>query len=276
MSRALHHSTAANGEPVHLVWFHHAGGHGESFRAMAAHLPPHWSVSLLAYPGRGPLSDLRPRDNLGELASWLTPQVAQLVQRSDGRIAFFGHSMGALVAHEMAWRLQDLHLPTPFWLGVSGHRAPEMVRPQSEWLHPLPDAELVEQLRLMGALPPHAITPQYLQLMRADLRACETRPAHHRLSSGRLPAALSTFTGDADPMVHPDAMRPWACRVTGDVRHHVLPGGHFFLAGIQRRRVLELIVQDVERALRTGNDSFFAIHDHATRTRTSHHASFGL
>lgn len=276
MSGPARNTAGACGEAVHLIWFHHAGGHGDSFRAMAAHLPPHWQVSLLAYPGRGPLSDLRPRDSLAELASWLLPQVAQLVQRSAGRFAFFGHSMGALVAHEMAWRLHDLGLTTPVWLGVSGHRAPELVRPPSEWLHPLPDAELIEQLRLMGALPNHAVTPQYLRLMRADLQACETRPAHHRLSSGRLPVALSTFTGDADPMVHPDAMRPWASRATGDVRHHVLPGGHFFLAGIQRRRVLELIVQDIERALLLDHEPFIEPNDHATRTRTSHHASIGL
>ena len=260
---------------MHLLWFHHAGGHGDSYRAMAAILPAHWAVSLIEYPGRGLRAHLPPHDNLAQLANGLLPEVLQRVQDVGSPFAFFGHSMGALVAYEVALRLHASDKPCPDWLGVSGHRAPELTRPREEWLHPLPDGELLLRLRQLGALPAHAVSPHYLTLMRADLRACETRVVHPLSPECGLPCALSTFTGDVDPMVSTSAIHPWSHRVRGPVRHHVLPGGHFFLAGMQRRRVIELIVQDIAHARHRPLNSSPSLTNHASRTSSSHHARLG-
>lgn len=272
MTMSRRQAPAPSGCPMHLVWFHHAGGHGDSYRAMAAHLPSDWHVHLIEYPGRGALAHLAARDNLAELAAWLLPRIAPLTHQP---FAFFGHSMGALVAHEVARQLHAGQWPLPTWIGASGHRAPQLTKPLAEQLHGLPDDTLIDRLKHMGALPAHAITPSYLRLMRTDLRACETHLATCIETAGMLPCALSTFTGDADPMVHPMDMRPWSRQVSGGVRHHVLPGGHFFLAGVKRRQVLDLVVQDIEDAQPahpTFNTSLIA---HATRTSSSHHARLG-
>ena len=264
--------TAPSGDPMQLVWFHHAGGHGDSYRAMAAHLPSDWHVHLIEYPGRGALAHLPAHHNLAQLAAWLLPQITSLTQQP---FAFFGHSMGALVAHEVARQMHEGQWPLPVWIGASGHRAPQLIRPLSEQLHGLPDDALVDRLRRMGALPAHAITGDYLRLMRTDLRACETRSTPCVSATSALPCALSTFTGDADPMVEAQDMHPWSHQVSGRVRHHVLPGGHFFLAGVKRRQVLDLIVRDIEEAqlaTTTFNTPFFA---HATSTSSSHHARLG-
>lgn len=257
--------------PMHLVWFHHAGGHGHSYRAMAASLPAGWRVRLIEYPGRGALAHLPALDNLSELAECLLPQVEPLAQ---GPFAFFGHSMGAMVAHEVARQMVARQGPAPLWLGASGHRAPQHIRPEGERLHQLPDALLIERLRRVGALPSQAITADYLHLMRTDLRACET---HHAAGSGpieALPCALSTFAGDADPLARPQDMLPWSRQVSGTVRHHVLPGGHFFLAGVRRRQVIDLIVQDIEHARLAPPDIHSQRTHHATRTSSSHHTRF--
>ncbi len=262
---------AAGAAPMHLVWFHHAGGHGQSYRAMAASLPASWRVSLIEYPGRGALAHLPALDNLCELAASVLPQVEPLAQ---GPLAFFGHSMGAMVAHEVARQMLARRCPAPLWLGASGHRAPQHPRPAGERLHQLPDALLVERLQRVGALPAQAITANYLNLMRTDLRACET---HHGAGSGAieaLPCALSTFAGDADPLARPQDMLPWSRQVSGTVRHHVLPGGHFFLAGVRRRQVIDLIVQDIEHARLIHSDTHSPLTHHATRTSSSHHARF--
>lgn len=264
--------TLASSAPMHLVWFHHAGGHGDSYRAMAACLPPNWRVSLIEYPGRGALAHLPARDNLAELAAWLLPQV---LPRAPEPLAFFGHSMGAMVAHEVARQMVARQSPAPIWLGASGHRAPSCARQAGEALHRLPDALLVERLQRLGALPTHAITADYLRLMRTDLRACETHHVADSAPKDALPCALSTFAGDADPMARPQDMQLWSHQVSGTVRHHVLSGGHFFLAGLRRRQVIDLIVQDVEHARRAHPDHHPSFIHHATRTSSSHHARLG-
>lgn len=268
-------------DPMHLVWFHHAGGHGESFRAMAAHLPSHWRVSLVEYPGRGALAHLPAYGDLAELAAWLLPDIAPLAQQP---FAFFGHSMGALVAHELARQMQARRLPPPLWIGVSGHRAPQLAKPPAEQLHALSDEALVDRLKHMGALPAHAVTPAYIDLMRTDLRACETHHTVFAKATGVLPCSLSTFTGNADPMVRAQDMHPWSDHVSKPVRHHVLPGGHFFLAGVRRRQVLELIVHDIEAARRAEAHHLHPIDiptnppfiDHAKHPSSSHDARLGL
>jgi surfactin synthase thioesterase subunit len=230
----------------HLVWFHHAGGHGDSYRALAACLPAAWQHTFVAYLGPG-RSTMQPAcTDLTKLAAALLPQ---LPSRWRGPMAFFGHSMGALVAYEVTRQLRQWGLPLPHWLGVSGHRAPQQTWPPKPALHRCADADLHARLRALGALPALAPDPDYLALVRADLCACETYAPPAEATATPLPCALSTFTGDADPMVPVPDMHPWSALVDAPVRHHVLPGGHFYLGGLQRRQVAARIAHDLGQQL---------------------------
>jgi surfactin synthase thioesterase subunit len=260
----------------HVVWFHHAGGHGDSYRALAASLPLEWRHTFLTYPGRGQgpshqayqahlaCTDLR------ELVAHLLPRVQAVAHAP---FAFFGHSMGALVAYETARQMQQWGLPLPCWLGLSGHRAPHQTWPPKPAMHRWPDQTLHARLSELGALPTTRLEPDYLALVRADLCACETYEPPSADAAPPLACAVSTFTGDADPMVHPDDMRGWACRFTPPAglpaRHHVLPGGHFYLGGLERRQVAERIASDLTTHLPPSLTP--RARHHAERTRRSHH-----
>lgn len=254
----------------HVVWCHHAGGHGDSYRALAGTLPATWHHTFLAYPGRGPQAAAAACTDLTELAATLLPQLQPVLQA--GPFACFGHSMGALVAYELTRQLHRWGLPMPFWLGVSGHRAPQAARPALAALHRCTDAELRQHLRRLGALPSPAAGTAYLDLVRADLRACETYAPAQCDTANPLPCALSTFTGDADPMVQASEMHGWSALAAPTARHHVLPGGHFYLGGMQRSQVGRLIAGDIARHF-SGPPPFTLAtpHDHASRHRRSLH-----
>ena len=87
-----------------LVVFPHAGGGASFYRAWAELLGPDIELRIVEYPGHEtrmaePLTD--------DLDLVVEEVVAELDRTGDGRpeTALFGHSMGAIVAHETAVRL---------------------------------------------------------------------------------------------------------------------------------------------------------------------------
>src|SRR5439155_1250300 len=94
--------------------------------------------------------------SIGELAD----QLFQALAGPDSAVgrtpfAFFGHSMGAVVAFEVARRLARASLPGPVWLFASGRRAPSRHRPGG--VHRMTDADLVAELVRVGGTDPRVL-----------------------------------------------------------------------------------------------------------------------
>ncbi|WP_250279849.1 thioesterase domain-containing protein [Frankia sp. Cppng1_Ct_nod] len=113
-----------------LVCFPHAGGSASFFRWIFQMLPTTTEVLGVQYPGR---QDRR-SEPLIPTISGLADQVHEVLgSRLDRPTAFFGHSMGAVVAFEVARRLTASgpgrrggpgHGGAPAVLFVSGCQAP--------------------------------------------------------------------------------------------------------------------------------------------------------
>src|SRR5215470_7371202 len=88
----------------------------------------------------------------------------------DRPFAFFGHSMGARIAFEVARHLRSLGLPQPLHLFISGCRAPHV--PDSSPLdHAAPDDELTEKLQRLGGTPGEIMLyPELVRLLLPTIR----------------------------------------------------------------------------------------------------------
>jgi len=96
----------------------------------------------------------------------------------DRPFALFGHSMGALLAYELARELERTGARAPLRLFVSGFRAPDLPA-RGDPLHVLPDDALAGRLNEFGGTPTkvmesNAMMELFLPPARADLAACET------------------------------------------------------------------------------------------------------
>lgn len=197
--------------------FHHAGGSASSYR-LGKHFPADVEVCPVQLPGR--------ENRFAEsLLTSLGPVVDELVAAipTDLPFVFFGHSMGALVAYEVARRLPPAHLY------VSAHRAPHL--PDTTPLRQLDDDALVARLvETVPVLADPDLREIFLPILRADLTLCET----YRFTPGDpLPCPVTAFGGVEDDLVTEAELAAWRSHTSAAFAVRLFPGGHFYLRGAE-------------------------------------------
>jgi len=198
------------------------------FRNWANDLPGGVEVCAVQLPGRTLRLAEPAMTSISELAEAITDAVAQLPERP---FALFGHSMGAVLASEVARSLAARSLSLPSHLIVSGRRPPR-VPDQRAPIGGLPDDAFVSEInRRYGGIPSEILAhPDVLALLlpglRADIIALETfRPGPR----SPVPIPISAFGGDSDPMTPVSHLQEWKSETQGAFALRVFPGGHFYL-----------------------------------------------
>ncbi|MER7845480.1 alpha/beta fold hydrolase [Kitasatospora sp. NPDC096077] len=227
----------ADAQPVRLVCFPHAGGSASYYHPVSAALAADTEVVALQYPGR---QDRRTEPCLDSIAALADRITDELLTLDDRPTLYFGHSMGAVLAFETAWRLEQKGSHAPRGIIASGRRAPSTSR--SETVHQRDDDGVLAELRLLDgsnarALANEEILRMSMPAIRADYRAVE----RYAYEPGRvLRCPITALTGDADPRTTVAEAEAWQDHTTGGFRLEVLPGGHFFLAEQQTAVLREI------------------------------------
>lgn len=227
---------------VQLLCFPHAGGNAAFYRSWSARLPDQVELSAVQYPGRMDRLDEPVLQDGSVLADLVCGAV--LATGPHRPVVAFGHSMGALVAHDVMLRLQRERPAAVAHLMVSGRPGPSRVRPTA-W-HLASDDALWSQVVRLGGTPAEAGTDpelrgMFLPALRGDYRLAET----HRPASGPgLSCPVTALNGDADPEVSQSDALAWAETTTGPFRSHVFPGGHFYLCA-RETEVLARIAREL-------------------------------
>lgn len=214
-------------EGVRLFCLPPAGGGAANYRKWAAALPAEVDIHRIQPPGR----ETRFREPFCKRPEDYVSTVARLVAAEPDRpYALFGHSMGALLAYEVAHQVRDQIGREPHHIFASAFRSPREERPPS--IHQLPDPEFITQLRdRFGGVPDEVLKyPEVLEIMlpivRADLALLS---AYEYTARKPLRCPISAVGGRADPWVHEQDLRRWSALTTGPFAVHMVDGGHFYL-----------------------------------------------
>ena len=209
-----------------LVCFPHAGGSASFYRPVALAHSTDADVVVLQYPGRQDRHQEPGILSIDEYADRITRVLAAEPAKPT---VFFGHSMGAVIAAEVARRLEGTQY-APGVLIVSGRRAPGTERPQERIHERDDDGVLAELKRLDGTegslLDNEEILRMSLPAIRSDYQAIETYPARPDLIVG---CAIVALLGEDDPKATPPEVERWRDHTTAAFRLRLFPGGHFYL-----------------------------------------------
>lgn len=230
--------------PVRLACLPYAGGSASLFFPVSRALHPSVEVLAVQYPGRQTRLHEPRIDNVPEF----TDQIfAALRHLDDKPLALFGHSMGAVLAYEVALRLQDAGLPAPVRLFASGRRAPSRYR--DEQVHTGSDAAVVAELReLSGTNEMLLGDPEVLAMILPAIRSDYTAIERYRHEPGRrIGCPVTVLTGDSDPRVSLEEANAWAEHTTQACETVVFRGGHFFLLD-RAAEVIDLVARRLRTA----------------------------
>jgi medium-chain acyl-[acyl-carrier-protein] hydrolase len=175
---------------------------------------------------------------------------SQLHRMMDKPFAFFGHSMGGLIAFELAYQVRKDHGVSPVHLFVSGARAPHL-RGQDRQIYRLPDAEFLEKLTRLNGFPREiSENAEMMQLLmptlRADVTLCETYVHRKEVPLG---CPITAYGGQDDRDVSADHVAGWGLYTNSQFRCRIFPGDHFFVES-QRSAVLKDVSDELGVAAR--------------------------
>jgi acyl-CoA synthetase (AMP-forming)/AMP-acid ligase II/surfactin synthase thioesterase subunit/acyl carrier protein len=210
---------------VRLLCLPYGGGQAAVYRRWQDMVPSHVEVCPVELPGRGERMSEVPFTRMEPLVS----ELKRSLDLDDRPFAIFGHSLGGLIAFELARALRATGKPQPDHLFISAIGAPGTlsVRPAHRYAS---DEQLKQELRTLGGTPEEFLEDEVvmkmtLSLLRADLSVLKTYEYHQEPP---LAVPITVFGGTSDQACPPSALDGWRDE-SAKARFQFFPGGHFFV-----------------------------------------------
>lgn len=212
---------------LRLFCFPFAGGSAAAYQRWHDLAPCGLQLCAVELPGRGIRIQEAADDDFTSLVGRLADRIEPLLE---GPFAFFGHSMGGLIAYELTRVLRERGAPPPRHLFISASAAPGPFQRRRSLRH-ASDEEVRAELADLGGTPQWVLDePELMALvlpvLRADYMALE---GYRHRSAEPLGTPVTAFAGRSDTIVPPDEVLKWQQFTTGPFRLHHVAGDHFFL-----------------------------------------------
>lgn len=216
-------------EKVRLLCFPYAGGSAAIFNKWAAYLDPRIELLPIELAGRGrrmhePFYNTVP-EAITDVFSTITKHI------TDQPYALFGHSMGGMIAYELAHRIREAGLQPPLHIFFSGRGAPHVARPDEKKYHLLNEADFQNEVLRLGGTPPEffehpELLELFLPLLKSDFKLAEA-PVRETIPQP-FEHDITVFLGKDEDLTA-DQCDGWKKHTQGLCTTYYFEGGHFFI-----------------------------------------------
>jgi surfactin synthase thioesterase subunit len=214
------------GRPPTLYIFPHAGGSAEYYVPFAKAFASDIKRIAVRYPGRGGNHDLGSFTSIPDLADKVCRMLPPPGQ-SDDKVAFFGHSMGGLLAFEVARRFEVAGSPIAA-LFLSACAAPGRIGYEHI---PESDRGLLDAVSEMTGVNPEFLeNEEFAAKILPTLRGLKAISKYDCPPEVKVCCPISAFLGDQDEVATYEKMLPWSERTTSEFSVQVFAGHHFYLS----------------------------------------------
>ncbi|MDZ3991002.1 Linear gramicidin dehydrogenase LgrE [Pseudomonas sp. Teo4] len=230
---------------MNLLCLPYSGASAMVYSRWRRKLPAWLQVRPVELPGRGARLGEPLQTDMQALARQLA---AEQRMAANAPYALLGHSLGALLAFELAHELQALGCPAPRALFACGTAAPTRREDYDgkNWREPKTDAELINELRELNGTPEEVLANAELMsltlpILRHDFLLCGRYAYRQRLA---LQCPLHVLGGEAD-RASEEQLLAWRKETSGEFSLELFPGGHFFIHE-HEDRVLAAVAASLE------------------------------
>lgn len=213
---------------VNLFCFPYAGSSAMIYSKWKKYIHGQINLVPVELAGRGGRIGEDPYTSIKTAAKDAYDQIES--QLNDGPFAFFGHSMGSLIAFELAHEIMEQKGLQPEHIFFSGRKAPQCPG-QGMPKHLLSDTEFKKELFVMGGTPQEVLENKelsdfFLPLIRMDYKIVETYEFQEKVSP--LNCSISVLQGKRDEISYEELIG-WKEHTTGRSEIIQFDGGHFFI-----------------------------------------------
>ncbi|MFC9296032.1 thioesterase II family protein [Streptomyces sp. NPDC057011] len=229
-------------------------GAGASFyrpwQRLADQHAPGIDILPLQLPGRERLIDEEPyRDAATAADGLLADLLGQLGEAPQPhRIALFGHSLGAVLAYELARRLAET--PGVTLLGLFASGSPHPAEQRERRATGLDDDAFLERVNEFAGYTHEALQdPEMRELILPTLRADVEMHESYAPAGGEplpLPVPVTCLRGAEDTLVSRAEAAAWERTTDSAFRAAELPGGHMYLTE-SAPELLRIVAEDLAR-----------------------------
>lgn len=214
---------------INLFCFAYAGGSAAIYAKWGQFL--HGSINLIPIElaGRGKRINEPFYNNIEEAIEDIYSKIETTIKNNE-KYAFFGHSMGSLIAYRLVCKIIELGINNPIHVFFSGSNHPHM-RNNSEILH-LSDEEFINRIIMLGGTPREVFEDKelrkiFLPILRADYKVIDTCESNTK--AVKLSCNITVLTGTKDDLVTQEDLLNWKEYTYSMCNICQFEGDHFFI-----------------------------------------------
>lgn len=210
---------------IKLFCFPYAGGSSVVYKKWMKYIDDNIELVPVELAGRGYRFDEELCDNIGDIVEDMFHRIKHMTTCN---YALFGHSMGSIIAHELAHYIASKDMINPEYLIVSGRKPPLSI--DMEYISHLSDDEFKREISSKGGTPKEffqnkELTELFLPILRNDFKVVEE---YKYTRKSKLNCKLAALYG-SDEKINNSEIMLWKEYTNNSFKAFKIKGDHFFI-----------------------------------------------